>query len=86
MHLGPNMRRIRELHGKSLREVAGHLSVDGSLVSLIERQLRDPSQDYIKRWLDLFFMDEKPLREGPIAWSIRRRRRLASRGARHEPA
>lgn len=70
MHLGPNMRSVRELHGKTLQEVADKLRVDVSWLSLIERELRHPSQKLVKGWLRVFFMEEDALRAGSIAFSV----------------
>lgn len=66
MHVGPNMRQVRRLHGKSLEDVAGYIGIDLSQLSRIERSQAEPSLNALKAWLDLFFMNEAALRRGKI--------------------
>ena len=68
-HVGPNMKSVRELHGKTLQEVAPRIGISLAQLSLVEREQAEINENAFKRWLRLFFMEERALRGGVIAWS-----------------
>lgn len=69
MHIGPNMKSVRELHGKTLQEVAPKIGISIGQLSMVERELAEITENALKRWLRLFFMEGRALRVGQIAWS-----------------
>jgi len=63
------MKQVRELHGKTLQEVAPKVGISVSMLSLVEREKYAVSEGLLKKWLRLFYMEEAGLRDGVIAWS-----------------
>lgn len=62
MHPGRNMKHFRELHGKTLSDVADRLGVAVSTLSRAERGIVAIKRPVLDRWLTLFFIDEDALR------------------------
>ncbi len=58
---GEHLRKLREINGLTLREVATSLSLDTSLLAKIERNERQPTRQLIKQLADFFKVDEKEL-------------------------
>ena len=58
---GEHLRKLREINGLTLREVATSLSLDTSLLAKIERNERQPTRQLIKHLADFFKVDEKEL-------------------------
>jgi len=58
---GEHLRKLREINGLTLREVATSLSLDTSLLAKIERNERQPTRQLIKQLADFFIVDEKEL-------------------------
>ncbi len=59
--LGNQLRSFRESAELSLREVAGQIGIDTSLLGKIERSERQPTKDQIKQIAVFFKLDEKIL-------------------------
>lgn len=58
---GEHLRTLREDAGQTLKEVAGNISIDISLLAKIERNERQPTKQLIKAVSDYFKVDEKEL-------------------------
>jgi transcriptional regulator with XRE-family HTH domain len=58
---GECIRKLREEHNLSLRDLSTMLHVDSSLISKIERNERQPTKDFIKQVAAYFKIDEKGL-------------------------
>ncbi len=58
---GEHLRTLREIKGLTLREVAGSLALDTSLLAKIERNERQPTRQLIKQFADFFKVEEKEL-------------------------
>ena len=58
---GEHLRALREDAGQTLKEVAGNISIDISLLAKIERNERQPTKQLIKAVSDYFKVDEKEL-------------------------
>ena len=71
MHLGPNMKQVRELHGKTLQEVADRVGVSFSHLSEIEREKYPVTKELLKGWLRVFFMEDEALREFSLPGLLR---------------
>jgi len=63
------MKSVRELHGKTLDNVAGRIGISIAMLSMVERELAPVNEKALKRWLRLFYMEEAELRRGSISWS-----------------
>lgn len=50
--IGPRLRRLRQRHGLSQRQLARHSGVSNATVSLIENGRTDPSMGLLRRLLD----------------------------------
>ncbi|HRK55283.1 MAG TPA: helix-turn-helix transcriptional regulator [Cyclobacteriaceae bacterium] len=59
--LGEQIRTLREQAKLSLREVAGEIGIDTSLLGKIERNERQPTKDQIKQMSYFFKINEKAL-------------------------
>ena len=59
--LGNQLRSLRESAELSLREVAGQIGIDTSLLGKIERNERQPTKEQIKQIAVFFKLDEKIL-------------------------
>ncbi len=59
--LGNQLRSLRESAELSLREVAGQIGIDTSLLGKIERNERQPTKEQIKQIAVFFKVDEKML-------------------------
>lgn len=59
--LGEQLRSLRESSELSLREVAGQIGIDTSLLGKIERNERQPTKEQIKQIAVFFKVDEKIL-------------------------
>lgn len=59
--IGERLRVLREGLHFSLREVAGKINIDTSLLGKIERNERQPTKDQIKQIAAFFKIDEKIL-------------------------
>ncbi len=70
MHPGPNMKTLRELHGKTLEDVARRVGISVSMLSLVEREKHGVSKAMLKKWTKLFYIDERVLSEGVLAYSV----------------
>lgn len=60
---GEQLRQLRETAGLTLKEVAGKLHVDPSLLAKIERNQRQPTKSLIKNISKFFNVSEKELFE-----------------------
>jgi transcriptional regulator with XRE-family HTH domain len=58
---GEQFRTMREDDRQTLKEVAGNISMDISLLAKIERNERQPTKQFIKAVADYFKVDEKAL-------------------------
>lgn len=58
---GEHLRALREIKGLTLREVAGSLALDPSLLAKIERNERQPTRQLIKQFANFFKVEEKEL-------------------------
>lgn len=63
MSLGHNMRHVRILHGKTMKEVADAIGVSAAMMSYIERGRHPATEDRLEKWCALFFFDETAIRE-----------------------
>ena len=59
--LGEQLRSLRESAELSLREVAGQIGIDTSLLGKIERNERQPTKEQIKQVALFFKIDRKQL-------------------------
>ncbi len=59
--LGEQIRTLREQAKLSLREVAGEIGIDTSLLGKIERNERQPTKEQIKQMSFFFKINEKVL-------------------------
>lgn len=59
--IGERLRTLREDAFLSLREVAGHIGIDTSLLGKIERNERQPTKEQIKQIAVFFKIDKKIL-------------------------
>lgn len=59
--IGEQLRALREKAALSLREVAGNIGIDTSLLGKIERNERQPTKDQLKLISEFFEIDEKLL-------------------------
>jgi len=59
--IGEQLRTLREKAALSLREVAGNIGIDTSLLGKIERNERQPTKDQLKLISIFFEIDEKLL-------------------------
>jgi transcriptional regulator with XRE-family HTH domain len=69
-HIIANLKAYRDLHGKVVPEVARALGYSISYVYAVEAGARRPSKRYIKRFCELFFVDEWTLRYAIIEGSL----------------
>ena len=58
---GEQVRELREEAKQSLREVAGKIGIDTSLLGKIERNERQPTKEQIKQVAKHFKLDERDL-------------------------
>jgi transcriptional regulator with XRE-family HTH domain len=58
---GEYIRKLREEHNLSLRDLSTELHVDSSLIGKIERNERQPTKEFIKQVATYFKIDEKSL-------------------------
>ena len=58
---GEHLRDIREISGRTLREVASHIGIDPSLLAKIERNERQPTKQLIKQVATFFKVNEREL-------------------------
>lgn len=58
---GEHLRALREDTGQTLKEVAGNIGIDISLLAKIERNERQPTKQLIKDISTYFKVDEKEL-------------------------
>lgn len=58
---GEQIRTLREQAELSLKQVAGELQVDASLLAKIERNERQPSKDLVKQLANYYKVDNKLL-------------------------
>ena len=58
---GKHLRELREIKNLTLREVAGSLALDASLLAKIERNERQPTRQLIKQFAEFFKVEEKEL-------------------------
>ena len=66
MTIGPKMKAVRKLHGKTLQQVAGRIGVSIALLSTIENGLASASDSVLKKWLRVFFFDERTFIESDV--------------------
>ncbi len=59
--IGEQLRTLRENANLSLREVAGNINIDTSLLGKIERNERQPTKEQIKQIAKFFKVNEKQL-------------------------
>lgn len=59
--IGERLRALREAAHLSLKDVAGHISIDTSLLGKIERNERQPTKEQIKQIAMFFKIDRKIL-------------------------
>lgn len=59
--IGEQLRTLREKANLSLREVAGNINIDTSLLGKIERNERQPTKEQIKHVAKFFKVNEKKL-------------------------
>lgn len=60
---GERLRQLRETAGMTLREVAGNVEIDPSLLAKIERNQRQPTKHLIKNLAGFFSVSERDLLE-----------------------
>jgi transcriptional regulator with XRE-family HTH domain len=58
---GEHIRTLRETAELSLRQVAGNLQIDTSLLAKYERNERQPSKEFVKQIADYYGIDSKKL-------------------------
>lgn len=58
---GEHLRDMREVSGRTLREVASNIDIDPSLLAKIERNERQPTKQLIKQVAAFFKVNEKEL-------------------------
>ncbi|MBK6952159.1 MAG: helix-turn-helix transcriptional regulator [Crocinitomicaceae bacterium] len=58
---GEHLRYIREISGRTLRDVSSNIGVDPSLLAKIERNERQPTKQLIKQVAVFFEVSEKEL-------------------------
>lgn len=58
---GEHLRNLREINGMSLRNVAGKINIDASLLAKVERNQRQPTKRLIRSVSILFKVNEKQL-------------------------
>jgi transcriptional regulator with XRE-family HTH domain len=59
--IGEQLRKLRENANLSLREVAGNIGIDTSLLGKIERNKRQPTKEQLKQVAIFFKVNEKQL-------------------------
>jgi transcriptional regulator with XRE-family HTH domain len=60
-YFGTHIRNLRQERGLLLREVAARLEIDPSLLSRIERGVKQPTRDMVVRLAPVFKVREKDL-------------------------
>ena len=58
---GEVIKKLREQNELPIRKVAAHLDIDPSTLSKIERNERSANRDHIKKFCELFQLEEREL-------------------------